>query len=70
MSPAPRIVHRPRGPSERGRLDVEYICAVYFMPDSQPQLILRRRTATDDHALLAGAWQVAIEKAHELGWIV
>jgi hypothetical protein len=45
-------------------------CAVYYKPESQPQLILRRRTATDDHALLAAAWQAANEKARELGWIV
>jgi hypothetical protein len=41
--------------------------AVYFKPSEQPQLILRRRTPTNDHALLATA---ANEKARELGWIV
>ena len=30
-------------------------CAVYYKPTNQPQLILRRRTDTDDHALLAQA---------------
>jgi hypothetical protein len=34
-----------------------------------PQLILRRRFDTDDHELLAKAWQAANEKACELGWI-
>jgi hypothetical protein len=41
----------------------------YYKPDNQPQLILRRRTITDDHALLAVAWQAANEKARELGGI-
>ena len=44
--------------------------AVYFKPIGQPQLILRRRTPTDDHELLAQAWQAANKKARELGWIV
>ena len=44
--------------------------AVYFKPINQPQLILRRRTDTDDHALLARAWQAANDKAREMGWIV
>jgi hypothetical protein len=44
--------------------------AVYYKPTNQPQLILRRRTDTDDHALLAAAWQAANDKARELGWIV
>jgi hypothetical protein len=30
--------------------------AVYFKPINQSQLILRRRTDTNDHALLARAW--------------
>jgi hypothetical protein len=45
-------------------------CAVYFKPSDQPQLILRRRTQTDDHELLAQAWEAANDKARELGWIV
>jgi hypothetical protein len=45
-------------------------CAIYFRPSDQPQLILRRRTQTDDHELLAQAWQAANDKARELGWIV
>jgi hypothetical protein len=45
--------------------------AVYFKPDKlDPQLILKGRTETDDHALLARAWQAANDKARELGWIV
>ena len=44
-------------------------CAVYYKPSNQPQLILRRRTDTDDHELVARAWQAANEKARELGWI-
>lgn len=44
--------------------------AVYFKPADKPQLILRNHTDTDDHALLAAAWQAANEKARELGWIV
>ena len=39
--------------------------AVYFKPTNQPQLILRRRTDTDDHELLARAWQAANDKARE-----
>ena len=45
-------------------------CAVYYKPNNQPQLILRRRSETDDHTLLARAWQAANDKARELGWIV
>jgi hypothetical protein len=44
--------------------------AAYAKPSNAPQLILRRRTETDDHALLAQAWQAANDKARELGWIV
>jgi hypothetical protein len=44
--------------------------AVYYKPHDKPQLILRHRTETDDHALLAMAWQAANDKARELGWIV
>jgi len=45
-------------------------CAVYYKATNQPQLILRLRTKTDDHELLARAWMVACAKARELGWIV
>jgi hypothetical protein len=44
--------------------------AVYVKPTSEPQLILKRRTQTEDYALLAQAWQAANTKARELGWIV
>jgi hypothetical protein len=51
-------------------VSVTGFCAVYYKPTNQPQLILRRRTDTDDHELLAQAWQAANDKARELGWIV
>ena len=44
--------------------------AVYYKPSDHPQLVLRSRTLTDDHALLARSWQAANDKARELGWIV
>ena len=44
--------------------------AVYSKPDGQPQLILKRRASTNDHVLLARAWQAANTKAREIGWIV
>ncbi len=44
-------------------------CAVYYKPSNQPQLILRRRTDTADHELIARARQAANQKARELGWI-
>jgi hypothetical protein len=43
--------------------------AARFKPSGKPQLILRHRTYTEDHELLAKAWQAANTKAHELGWI-
>jgi len=43
--------------------------AVYYKPTNQPQLILRRRSDTDEHELLARVWQAANNKARELGWI-
>jgi len=43
--------------------------AMYYKPNNQSQLILRRRTDTYDHELIARAWQAANEKARELGWI-
>jgi hypothetical protein len=46
-------------------------CAVYWKPNAiEPQLKLKRRTATDDHELLARSWMAAVSKARELGWIV
>jgi hypothetical protein len=45
--------------------------AVYYKPDKlDPRLALRRRTETEDHALLARAWRAANDKARELGWIL
>ena len=44
--------------------------AAYTKHGDAPQLVLRRRTDTDDHELLARAWQAANDKARELGWIV
>lgn len=44
--------------------------AVYIKPINQPQLVLKRRTDTDDHVLLAQVLQAAHAKARELGWIV
>ena len=44
--------------------------AAYTKSSDAPQLILKRRTETNDHELLAQAWQAANDKARELGWIV
>jgi hypothetical protein len=44
--------------------------AEYLKRPYHTQLVLRRRTQTDDHELLAQAWQAANAKARELGWIV
>ena len=44
--------------------------AAYCKRPNHPQLKVRRRAETDDHEVLARAWQVANEKARELGWIV
>ena len=44
--------------------------AVYIRPTNQPQLILKRRTDTDDPVLLAQVSQAANARARELGWIV
>jgi hypothetical protein len=44
--------------------------ATYYKPAGRPHLILRERTKTDDHELLADAFQAAVAKARELGWIV
>jgi hypothetical protein len=49
---------------------VSGLTAEYYKPSNQPQLILRRRTATNDHELLARVWEAANAKARELGWIV
>ena len=44
--------------------------AIYYKPTGRPHLILRERTKTDDHELLADAFLAAVAKARELGWIV
>ena len=41
--------------------------AAYCKRPNFPQLKVRRRTDTDDHELLAQAWQAANAKARELG---
>jgi hypothetical protein len=51
-------------------VSVAGFCAVYYKPNNQPQLILRRRSETDDQTLLAQTWRAANDKARELGWIV
>jgi hypothetical protein len=51
-------------------LSSDEFCAVYLKPTNQPQLILKRRTQTDDYVVLARAWQAANDKARELGWIM
>jgi hypothetical protein len=43
--------------------------ATYYKPGGQPNLILRERTKTDDDALPAEAFQAAVAKARQLGWI-
>ena len=43
--------------------------AIYYKPSDKLYLALRHRTYTEDHALLAQAWQAANNKARELGWI-
>jgi len=43
--------------------------AVYFKSSSRQQLVLKRRSETDDYQLLTRAWQAANAKARELGWI-
>ena len=44
--------------------------AVYCKAKDRAQLVMRGRTATEDYELLARVWQVANDKARELGWIV
>ena len=44
--------------------------ATYYKPPGRSNLILRERTKTDDEALVAEAFQAAMAKARELGWIV
>jgi len=44
--------------------------ATYYKRAGRPNLILRERTKTDDDALSAEAFQAAVAKARELGWVV
>ena len=44
--------------------------AIYAKPNERPRLTLMRRTPTTDNVLLADAFQAAVNKARELGWIV
>jgi hypothetical protein len=44
--------------------------AVYYKPTNQPELILWRRSDTDDHELLARAWQAANDKAPAIRTLV
>jgi hypothetical protein len=44
--------------------------ATYYKPPGRPHLILRERSKTDDDELLAEAFQAAVARARELGWIV
>ena len=44
--------------------------ATYYKRPDRPNLILRERTKTDDEALVPEAFQAAVAKARELGWIV
>jgi hypothetical protein len=44
--------------------------AAYCKRPNQPNLLVRRRTDTEDHELLATAWRAANTKARELGWLV
>jgi len=41
----------------------------YWKRPNHPQLKVRRCTDTDNHELLAQAWQAANTKARDLGWI-
>ena len=43
--------------------------ATYYKPLGRRNLILRERTKTDDETLVVEAFQAAVAKARELGWI-
>jgi hypothetical protein len=45
-------------------------CATYYKPSDVPHLCLRHRTYTEDHELLAAAFQAAVKEARELGWFL
>jgi hypothetical protein len=44
--------------------------AIYSKPTDLPHLLLVRRKPTEDHVLLTRAFEAALGKARELGWIV
>jgi hypothetical protein len=43
--------------------------AICSKPSDRPHLLLERRKPSDDQVLLAHAFQAAVAKARELGWI-
>ena len=45
-------------------------CAVYAKPARTPALVLKHRAQTTDADLMVRAWEAAVDKARELGWIV
>ncbi|MGB6768687.1 MAG: hypothetical protein WBE50_11445, partial [Methyloceanibacter sp.] len=59
-------VRGPRRPSHCDRTDCRVLPCLR-QPINQPQLILKRRTQTEDYVQLAEAWEAANTK---LGWIV
>jgi hypothetical protein len=44
--------------------------AMYEKREDRPEIALVRRSPCTDHELLAAAFQAAVKKARELGWIV
>jgi hypothetical protein len=44
--------------------------AIYSKPSDRPHLLLERRKPIDDRVLLADAFEAAVSKARELGWIL
>jgi hypothetical protein len=43
--------------------------AIYSKPSDRPHLLLERRKPTEDQVLRAHAFQAAVAKARELGWV-
>jgi hypothetical protein len=43
--------------------------AIYIKQADSPQLVLMRRAPSSDHELIVAAFQAAVAKARELGWI-
>ena len=73
LNPAWQVSQIPRRPSRYGLLVVteerSAFFAMYEMRTDRPGLALVRRAPTADHELLAAAFQAAVKKARELGWI-